>query len=41
LLLPSNVYHYEGAVRIITCLEEEAYSDFLNRLENFCKVHGK
>jgi len=41
MLLPSNVYHFEGAVRIITCLEEEVYSDFLNRLESFCNAHGK
>lgn len=41
MLLPSRVFHYKGAVRFVTCLQEELYPEMLKRLENFCNNHAK
>ena len=40
-LLPSTVYHFKGAVRVVTCLSEDVYPEFIKRIESFCKVHAK
>jgi len=41
MVLPSRVFHYKGAVRFVTCLQEELYPEMLKRLENFCNNHAK